>query len=109
MRKAQSIKLNKLKYFINKNLLKISGGFFIHLDITTECFKLCALSFKLSGDAPVSCDNGDGGYNCSDGDSYDDSAGNAHDHDNDLADGALVALVDGVHHDVEAAEVGAAD
>jgi hypothetical protein len=62
----------------------------------------------LYGDAQVSFDNGDGGCNCSDGDSCDDRAW-AHDHDNDHAYDALVVSVDGVHHGVEATEVGAAD
>ena len=57
----------------------------------------------LSHDAPVFCDNGDGRCNCSDGDSHDDSACCAHDHDNNHANGALAASADGdAVHDAEA-------
>lgn len=63
----------------------------------------------LSHDTPVFCDNGDGGCNCSDDYSHGDSACYAHAHDNNHANGASAASADGVHHDEEAAVVGAAD
>jgi hypothetical protein len=70
---------------------------------------LCALRFKLSDGARAFCYNGGDGCNCNDDDNYDDNACNARERDNNHADGAWVAPVDGVHHDAEATEHRAAD
>jgi len=70
-------------------------------------FTLYALRFKLCDDAPAFCEHGDGGCNCSDDDSCDDSVW-VHEHDNNHGDDAWVVSADGAHHDVVATEAGAA-
>jgi|GEM_PF-5358360 len=62
----------------------------------------------LSDDAPALCDDGDSGCNCSDDGGYN-RVCNAYDHGNDHVHGALPVSVNGVHHDVEASVVRAAD
>lgn len=51
----------------------------------------------------------DSGYNCSDGDSHDDSAGNVHVRDNNHAHDALAASAGGVLYDGEVTGAVAAD